>query len=649
MKHYIPIFIFVFIISKAVVANVVHVPQDTSSIQGGISLASAGDTVLVSEGIYSENISFNGKAITVASLYILDGDTSHIENTIIDGSSPADLDKGSVVSFIHGEDTTSVLYGLTIRGGTGSLTNYGVLRRWGGGVQCYEAGAKLVGNHIIRNHCSYSGYAMGGGVCTVSGRSSAMPHLVLEGNRITDNRVGGGAEGIWAFAGGVEIWNVTARIEGNVFARDSVIGVSGAEAGALDINGNPGRPTAIIKNNDFINNVVYGPAHGAIGGAIELAFTNEIFIENNLFKGNKTTCVSGSVIWAQGGAIGITDQDISDYGEKFVRNNRFIDNSVFSEGSASNINGGAIHLFKTWATISGNEIINNSAGSNNSNNRPSGAGIATYESRFTIENNLITGNMTTGIGGGIDINRPQPGVSDAQQLLNNTIYANQSQLYGPGVSVRGGAVVNVMNNIIRGNTADRDEQLYAVFGSIVYVNYNDIEDGYEGTGNIDADPLFLGVNDFHLSENSPCIGAGIGSLEIDGSVYVAPAYDIEGNSRPDPQGSMPDMGAYESPIGPDAVEIEPDRDLPLSFMLDQNYPNPFNPSTTITYQVPNPAEVELSIYNLLGQKVATLVSKKQPAGQYQVEWDASGLASGIYYYMIKAGEFRQVKKMVLVR
>ena len=113
--------------------------------------------------------------------------------------------------------------------------------------------------------------------------------------------------------------------------------------------------------------------------------------------------------------------------------------------------------------------------------------------------------------------------------------------------------------------------------------------------------------------------------------------------------SMPDMGAYESPIGPDAVEIEPDRDLPLSFMLDQNYPNPFNPSTTITYQVPNPAEVELSIYNLLGQKVATLVSKKQPAGQYQVEWDASGLASGIYYYMIKAGEFRQVKKMVLVR
>jgi hypothetical protein len=89
--------------------------------------------------------------------------------------------------------------------------------------------------------------------------------------------------------------------------------------------------------------------------------------------------------------------------------------------------------------------------------------------------------------------------------------------------------------------------------------------------------------------------------------------------------------------------------VPFKFSLSQNYPNPFNPSTTINYQLPMACNVELSIYNLLGQKVATLVSKKQPAGQYQVEWDASNFASGIYYYMIKAGEFRQVKKMVLIR
>ena len=91
----------------------------------------------------------------------------------------------------------------------------------------------------------------------------------------------------------------------------------------------------------------------------------------------------------------------------------------------------------------------------------------------------------------------------------------------------------------------------------------------------------------------------------------------------------------------------------IRFSLQQNYPNPFNPVTTISYQVGainhSPVHVELSIYNILGQKVKTLVSEKQQPGQHQVQWDASGFASGIYYYMIKAGEFRQVKKMVLVR
>ncbi len=60
-------------------------------------------------------------------------------------------------------------------------------------------------------------------------------------------------------------------------------------------------------------------------------------------------------------------------------------------------------------------------------------------------------------------------------------------------------------------------------------------------------------------------------------------------------------------------------------------------------------EVELSIYNLLGQKVATLVSEKQKAGHHQVEWNASRFASGIYYYSIKTGEFQDVKKMILLR
>jgi len=89
--------------------------------------------------------------------------------------------------------------------------------------------------------------------------------------------------------------------------------------------------------------------------------------------------------------------------------------------------------------------------------------------------------------------------------------------------------------------------------------------------------------------------------------------------------------------------------FPKKFMLKQNYPNPFNPKTIINYELRITSNVELSIYNLLGQKVATLVNEQQQAGYHQVEWDASGFSSGVYYYRIEAGEFQDVKKMILLR
>jgi hypothetical protein len=89
--------------------------------------------------------------------------------------------------------------------------------------------------------------------------------------------------------------------------------------------------------------------------------------------------------------------------------------------------------------------------------------------------------------------------------------------------------------------------------------------------------------------------------------------------------------------------------LPSNFKLNFNYPNPFNPVTMINYQLPIACEVELSIYNLLGQKVVTLINERQKAGYHRIKWDASGFASGIYCYKIEAGEFQDVKKMILIR
>ena len=87
----------------------------------------------------------------------------------------------------------------------------------------------------------------------------------------------------------------------------------------------------------------------------------------------------------------------------------------------------------------------------------------------------------------------------------------------------------------------------------------------------------------------------------------------------------------------------------LEFGLDQNYPNPFNPSTTIRYQIANPSQVTLEVFNILGQKVSTLVNTKQQAGVHQVRFDAAALSSGMYIYRLTAGDFVQTQKMLLIK
>ena len=96
-------------------------------------------------------------------------------------------------------------------------------------------------------------------------------------------------------------------------------------------------------------------------------------------------------------------------------------------------------------------------------------------------------------------------------------------------------------------------------------------------------------------------------------------------------------------------EIEVEVTGPLAFELEQNYPNPFNPSTLIKYSIPEGGFVTLDVYNLLGEKVITLVNGVHEAGRYEVNFDASNLASGIYVYSLNSGSFNLVKKMLLMK
>jgi hypothetical protein len=89
--------------------------------------------------------------------------------------------------------------------------------------------------------------------------------------------------------------------------------------------------------------------------------------------------------------------------------------------------------------------------------------------------------------------------------------------------------------------------------------------------------------------------------------------------------------------------------IPNAFSLSQNYPNPFNPSTIIKYSVPISGVVTLKVYNSLGQEIATLVNQEQNAGNYNITFDASKLASGVYMYRIQSGDFSLTKKMTLLK
>jgi len=89
--------------------------------------------------------------------------------------------------------------------------------------------------------------------------------------------------------------------------------------------------------------------------------------------------------------------------------------------------------------------------------------------------------------------------------------------------------------------------------------------------------------------------------------------------------------------------------LPLNSHLFQNYPNPFNPTTTISFAISSRSFVSLKIFDIMGKEIATIISTEMPAGNYQRQWNATNVSSGIYVYRLQAGSFVETKKLVLLK
>ncbi len=142
------------------------------------------------------------------------------------------------------------------------------------------------------------------------------------------------------------------------------------------------------------------------------------------------------------------------------------------------------------------------------------------------------------------------------------------------------------------------------------------------------------VNIFYTSPQVPdtCIIAASITGQGGGLAHVGSTFDFD-----------------DLAFGPAVAVDEYGNVLPTSFELLQNYPNPFNPTTFITYSIPQTSPVQLRVFNTLGQEVAVLVYELQGAGVYRAELNGANLPSGTYFYRLQAGEFSQVKKLLLVK
>jgi len=587
---------FTIMLSVSVIlgsAQIIHVPADQATIQEGINAASTGDTVLVAEGTYYENINFWGKAITVASNFIVDGDTSHISNTIIDGSQPEDPDYGSVVTFDSQEDTTSILCGFTITGGTGTHFIDGPIEaRAGGGIFFNRSGAKLTANYIIENEINYSNLSLGGGI-VAGGFIDPQPWLVLRNNKINYN--------------------------------SSISTESQANGGGVEIYCN-----LIMDGNEISFNEAIGTTYSLGGGAsIYGSFGHiEVKIINNNISNNKSISISEITEYSEGGGLAIL-RDV----EGLIAYNDINSNSVESSQIGISLGGGVfIGLSSPDLRFENNFIMQNYSTSLSC----LGGGICVWHGGGIYLNNVIGNNKGT-FGGGAYLGKNN---SDSLSLLiNNTIINNESE-YGGGLYLLEADAV-VMNSILWGDSAANGPEIYQLESNLV-VRYSDVEGDWEGYGNMDIDPAFA-ADGYHLGWSSLLVNEGRSSVLINGEWYDAPEYDIDGDERPY-SWTDPDIGADEA-LWPYTSVDKPILKETLDLSI---YPNPIVNSATIEYKLKNPSTVQIIIYNHLGEQVELIVNEKMPEGKHSIVWNAKGLSSGIYYCQLKTqNEIQTIKTIKL--
>ena len=429
--------------------------------------------------------------------------------------------------------------------------------------------------------------------------------------------------------------------------------------------------TDIIENQDISNCVPLshnGPVwYVSTNGSDDTGDGSEEFpfhsIQNGIYY-----ATDGDTVYV---LSGIYIENISFNGKNIMvagedRNTTIIDGDQAE--SVVEINGGV----DTSAVLKGFTLKNGLADEYSIHPSPfagDGGGISiTNSSNPTITDLIITDNEA-GVGGGISIK------SESDPIISNVVIFNNFGFSGGGIFIQSSSNVIIKDVTIVNNTSSNgagaiqleynsfaevtnttiadnqsfsainfiesssafiqnsiiwnqnSEQITAQAESIIDISYSNIMDGWIGDGNIDSDPLFCSTDtvDYTLAENSPCVASGFNNLY---------------------------MGSQ--PVGCDAVLIVENDILPFQYIVHQNYPNPFNPKTTIKYHLPIDEFVNISVYDMNGRLVKTLINSSQTAGYKSIQWNATNdrneiVSAGLYLLTTETKKFRDTKKMLLLK
>jgi len=758
------LFIFVLIsVNSWLLSTTWHIKQDGTgdftTIQEGIIAATNSDTVLVYPGTFYENINYNSKSITVASLYLTTQDEQYINQTIIDGNQ-----NGSCVKIISGEDSTTVLCGFTITNGSGSTyfedgpicggglllmntqanidnclinNNYALV---GGGIFCRLSQISLTKVDIINNHAGG-----GGGIYSLEDSQINFDQTELCNIFLNYASVGCEIQKAWS-SPPMEVYVDTFT----VFEPDGYF-INSTTTTHIPLND----VTLFMQNSKLepVNNDLYVSTDGdnnntglfaveplaTINFALSLVKSdtlhpNTIHIADGIYsKTLNDQCFPLNMrgyVSLDGESMANTVLDAENLSphinDNYSKKNYSIRNLSFVNGYGEGYPYSCIHIAayqqQSKFTIIENiqitdfsyyprrllEIfyvdlyIKNLVSHSNSHTLLRALNSYQSEQEVIIENAYIHNNSQYSPQAGshcqmefgqlgtntMNVNIINMEMTENQyysstgsetcsgievmdnvnlNLINCTVGNNSSPNNGGVIRVGPGgqnSVINIYNSILYGdlpgeiyidNEFSSNPSTVNIQNSLINGGYEGIENVYSWNivnwmdGNLNEDPNWdvNGDYPYMLTENSPCIDAG--TLDLPPGIEL-PEFDLAGNPRI--YGETIDMGAYEYQ---DSVSVQ--EDILTSILQTQlfNYPNPFNSTTTISLLITEESEIELSIYNIKGQKVKTLLDAYSAKGHFEIIWrgvddNKRSVASGNYFIKLKVdGKEKAVSKCVLLK